>query len=227
MPRAIHTNKGDQVFVTVKRTISSITLTYLEYLAPEYEFPTFDHDDAPADDFPYYVDSAVHATSGAPQTVWNGVAGHLAGEVVSVIGDGLYLGNFIVGTSIGNPITLPLAVSDIVVGLQYTSRLETVPIEYGAQTGSAVGRFKRVHELYFRLFNTYGMKYGTNRDSVLRDVVFNRNTTPMNEAVPFFTGDIFHKNTMGLDRSYTAIVETSYPFPCNVLGIGVQGVTYD
>ena len=214
----------ETLYFIAKRDVQSITVYYFEKLSPQYEVAEFDITAVDSDtEFPHYTDSWKAYTSETPQTLWS--VDHLTGSIVSVIGDGLYLGEITVGTTPTDNLLLPNPVSNIVIGLKYKSTIKPALVEQGAQTGSAVGRDKRVHELYLRLFNTLGVKYGT--EDQMQDVAFERGDTPEDEPIPFFTGDMMLKNVLGYAKSYELILETEYPFPCNVLAIGMQGVSYD
>lgn len=220
---AVHnyTTVMDEMYVVVKRTINSATVYSLEKFSPTYEDDEFTVGSPTSEAvFPHYCD-AWEAQTGASSTTWT--FANKPATVVSVIADGFYVGEKTL--SAGGVLTLARAATSVHVGFKYTSTLKPALIEQGGQTGSASGRDKRVHEIYLRLFNTYGCRYGFEDD--LFEVVFDRGDTPMDEPVPFFTGDFMLKNPLGYSKAYQLHIETDYPFPCNVLSIGMQGVTYD
>jgi len=220
---AVHnyTETRDEMFMVVKRTINSAVVYSLEKFSPAFEDAEFTVASPTSETvFPHYVD-AWEAQTGASSTTWT--FANKPSATVSVLADGLYVGEKTL--SAGGVLTLTRAATSVHIGFKYTSTLKPALIEQGGQTGSATGRDKRVHELYLRLYNTYGCRYGFESD--LFEVMFDRGTTPMDEPVPFFTGDFVLKNPLGYSKAYQLHIETDYPFPCNVLSIGIQGVTYD
>lgn len=220
---AVHnyTTRVDELFLIVKRTINSAVVYSLEKLSQPFEESEFTVASPTSETlFPHYVD-AWEAQTGASSTTWT--FANKPSATVSVLADGLYVGEKTLSS--GGVLTLTRAATSVHVGFAYASTLKPALIEQGGQAGSAVGRPKRVTDLYIRFFNTYGCQYGNGTQT--EDVVFSRGSTPGNEPVPFFTGDIEVKNVLGYSKAYQLVFETSYPFPCNILAVGTKGVAYD
>lgn len=125
---------GDTVYVIVKRTINGATVRYLERLEGR-AMPD------PADSLVeyhravFFVDCGLSYEGGAPITVVTGL-GHLEGEVLAVVADGVVLydgdpggaqaANF---TVVGGQITLAAAAVTVIAGLPYIADLETVDLD--------------------------------------------------------------------------------------------------
>ncbi len=210
----------DVVFFLIRRTINGSTQVYLEKMKDFYEDSPIvmaDVSTSTGAGLPFYVDCCEFINQVSSTTV----AGltHLVGQSVSVLADGLYIGEKTVSGA--GEITLTTAATKILAGLQYTNIIRPMPIEHGGQTGSPAGRDKRVEELFIRLYNSKGAKYGI-PDGTMYDV-----TMTVSTALHLFTGDQIMKFPPGYKQTYSVEVRSTAPFPCNVLGIGMSGVTYD
>lgn len=110
---------------------------------------------------------------------------HLEGQEVRVLVDGA---NHPPVTVTSGSIQLQTPSFHIVVGLGYSSILETNYIEGGGQYGSVQGSIARTHEIAIRFFETIGGKVGygsTKTDSI----IFRNSDDEMNEGPSLFTGD--------------------------------------
>lgn len=84
---------------------------------------------------------------------------HLIGEEVVIMADGNYVGSKIVGSS--GVITLDNPAMYCVIGLQFTSSLQTVSFSGGSQIGSSIGGVTSQKDIILSLYNSLGGKYGT------------------------------------------------------------------
>lgn len=136
----------DSVYYLVNRTINSATVRYLEKWALESDC-VGGTTNKQADSFKTY--SGVSTTSLT--------AAHLAGETVTVWGDGIDQGTFVANGS--GVITLTTAVSAAVFGLVYTANFESTKL---ANSASDLFKKKRGYNLGLILINTHaqGLKYG-------------------------------------------------------------------
>ena len=92
--------------------------------------------------------------TGAAATVWPGFTA-LAGEQVSVLADGVYLG--LLTVSGAGALTLPHAAQTVVAGLPYDARIVLPPPEVGTGTGTSSGQAKSMNLVQVRVLNTVGM----------------------------------------------------------------------
>ena len=91
--------------------------------------------------------------SSAGLTTWSGLS-HLAGEVVSVIADGVYVGLYTVNAS--GQITLSRKAYQLSVGLPYSSQVWIPRPEVGTGTGTAQGQQVSTHRILARFHETIG-----------------------------------------------------------------------
>ena len=141
---------GDQdvLWMIVRRTVGGATVRYVEYVE---KYMT--------DEYAFFVDSGL-TYDGAATTSITGLD-HLEGEEVAVLADGAVHPN---RTVTSGAITLQLAASVVNVGLPYTATIKTMPIEAGAQDGTAQGKEQRINGIVLDLFETgAGLWYGRTR----------------------------------------------------------------
>ena len=133
--------------------------------------------------YAFFVDQGL-TTDGATTTSITGLD-HLEGEEVAVLADGAVHPNRTVSSG---AITLQLAASVVNVGLPYTATIKTMPIEAGAQDGTAQGKEQRINGIVLDLFETgAGLWYGpntTDMDSMPCAV----RVMPWTHPLPLFTG---------------------------------------
>lgn len=148
----------DYLYMVVKRTVNGSTVRHIERV--DDEFTSSSKSDM------YYVDAG--GTTPGKLTIVNIGGGQyrvdgltwLINENVSVLADGVALsGTFTVNGS--GQITITGTVpTKVAVGLNYTSRIKSLPIEAGSQHGTAQGKMKRLVRLDIRVWNSVGMKFG-------------------------------------------------------------------
>jgi hypothetical protein len=205
---------GDQdvLFMIVRRTIDGVTKRYVEYMEKYY-----DNDES------FYVDSGLTYT-GTPVSSLSGLT-HLEGKEVAVLIDGAVHPNVTVDSG---GITLQYSGSTISVGLPFTARLRTMPLEAGAADGVAMGKTMRINNIVMRFDRTGpGVFYGP--DASRLDELHPRRTTDlMDNPIALFTG-----NTPALpwpgeyQQSPQLIVEHRLPTACTLVALMPQLHTYD
>lgn len=102
-----------------------------------------------------FYDSRKQITYGVPQTAAAGFE-HLAGEVVNVLADDVFLGPFTV--TAGGVINLPDPTTTVVAGKAYTARVVLPPPELGTGTGTSTGQAKSTSRVQVRLHESVGLK---------------------------------------------------------------------
>lgn len=138
----------DAVYVVVKRTINSVTKRYIERFADEYRGDTADLPDA------FFVDCGL-TYDGASTTSIAGLD-HLEGEAVSFLADGV-AGT---GTVSSGTLTLTTAAAKVHVGLNFTSKIKTVPLSMMRLDASGSGRQKNITQVWVRIFQSGAFKVG-------------------------------------------------------------------
>lgn len=87
---------------------------------------------------------------------------HLNGASVSVLADGVFLGNFTVAL---NGVTLNKPSVNVCIGLPYTAEVKTLPASIQVD-GYGQGRTKNIGRSWLRLRNSYGLKVGPTSDKL-------------------------------------------------------------
>lgn len=198
----------DEVWVVANRTIGGNTRRYVEYFVQP-----FDEDTAQEDSF--FVHSGLTYDSTETSTITG--LDHLEGESVAVLADGAVQNNKTVS---GGAITLDSSASVVQVGLPYTAICKTMPLEFGASNGSAQAKFKKVFDVFFRLWRSLGLKVGTpdNQDTV----PFRKSSMNMDEPPTLFTGDKRVHFSGGWERELEIYFKHDQPLPCNVLMVALN-----
>ena len=188
-----------QVWMIVQRTINGATKRFVEYFT-SFDFGT-DLEDA------IFVDSSL-SYAGSSATSMSGLS-HLEGETVAVTSNGAAQSDKIVASG---AITADYAMTVGVAGLRFTSTLRTMRIEGGAQSGTAQGKSKRIHEVTLRLLKTLGAKVGTSSSTA--DIIpFRSSADEMDEPPAMFTGDkqIEFDGDFDSDGFITVVQEQALP----------------
>lgn len=199
----------DQVYYVVKRTINSVTKRYLEKWAMQ--------SNCIGGSVNQLLDSH-KVISGSPSANIGGLT-HLEGETVRCWGDGIYQGEFTVS---GGQITLPVEVSDAVVGLPYEASYKSAKFATIFKDGSSsLGwptSIKSVH-LLARYLHKSAVKYG---DSF--DVLYPMPEIEGGKPVPAnYIWTDYDSRELPIDGSWSSdsrLCLMAYaPYPATILGL--------
>ncbi len=210
---AIPSGSEDQVYLSVKRTINSATVRHIVYLK-SVNFGT-DVNDA------FFLDSGLTYDGSATTTI-SGLH-HLEGETVSVLADGSAHADKTVS---GGSITLDRSSSKVHIGYNYTSLLQTLRMEAGAEDGVSQGKIKRIHGVTARFLDTVGAEIGTDTTNLDR-IPFRDSSMDMDTAVPMFSGDKEISFPSGYDNDAKVMIRQNQPLPMTVLAIMRRSNTFD
>ena len=219
----------DKVYVVVRRTVNGVTKRYLERFARLDEC----YGDAQcklADCFGTY--------SGAPTTTITGLS-YLEGKSVVVWGDGKDIGFDPANPGVsktftvtGGQITLPVAVSQAVVGLPYTGKFISAKLAYAAAGGTAVNKPKRISQLGVVIDRTHyqGLRLGQYDKAA---GTYWADPLPRVESGAAVAADTIHsyydQQNFPLngqwDTDSRLYIEAAAPRPATVLGVTVDMVT--
>ena len=185
----------NQVWIIVERIINGSTVKYVEYL-----------------DSTLNQDSALAGTvTGTTTTVTS--LDHLEGETVQIlIDDAVYPSQIVTNGAVTISLPSTFATKTIEVGLGFVSKIKTMKIEAGAQSGTSQSRRKRYNEVIVRLHETVGATINGDQ------IPFRTSATPMGEPIEAFTGDKRVTN-LGWDRDGQIIIEQTQPLPMTILAI--------
>lgn len=195
----------DELYMVVKRYINGATVRYVEYLSKMWEVG-----DAQEDAF--FVDCGWTVTNGSPSASVTGLW-HLEGETVGAYVDGT---KHVDVTITNGTVTLDRTGTIVTLGYYYNSDGQTMPLEGGAQDGSAQGKVRRLHRVGFWLLDTLGLKIGMDT-STLGEVLFRQWGDNYGKATPLFTGVIRERFEGDYDKLGQAYWRADGPFPATVL----------
>jgi len=202
----MRTTAGDVLYMSVVRNTDQVMIEKLS----NQEWTTLI--DA------HYVDSGIWKTNVVAFTVVGGLD-HLEGKTVSMIGDGAYLGTAVV---VGGEVTLPVACTSAHVGLPFSSRMQSMPIEAAANYGTAQMKKKNITHVDVRYVNTLDLWAGpteTDVDSaVLEDEDGVRVDVTAPNPVPQSGDERVKTQGMNQKRGYVNII-SDLPLPCEVTAI--------
>lgn len=174
------------------------------------------------------VDSGLRY-SGTPVSTFTG-GEHLAGMEVTGLADGEIITPFTMPAS--GIFTLPSPASVVTVGLAYTCKLKTLPLDVGEP--SVQGKLKKITGVDIRVVNTLGLSIGSEFTQLVpmkdlqRGNVSSTLTGQQSQIVTdLVTGDAFTV----LNPTYTVpgqyCIQQSLPYPATILGVFPEFVTED
>jgi hypothetical protein len=215
------TNDHDDVWMLVRRTIDGSAITYLEKIGRQFDRPTVDLASTNILDRPVFMDSAMMVQA-ASSTVFSGFD-HLEGETVSVIADGLYVGEKVVSSG---DITLDEAATEVIAGLGYRAILKPTNFNMGSVLGISQAVTKSVDTFTARFYRTIGAKFGSSLDD-LEDINFRDPTLPNDDPIQPYSGDLELAFKEGWDNKLHIVFVQDIPLPMHVMAIAVRGITND
>lgn len=153
----------DLLFMVVKRTINGVNKRYIEMMAPFWDFGDTLRSS-------HYVDCGVRRHYPEKTRTITGLD-HLEGETLSGLADGLPIRPRTVDNG---ELTLEWKAQDVVLGLPFTSELETSRLDVGAADGTSLGKEKRLHNITFLVWDSVLGETGVFReDNIPYDVAEN------------------------------------------------------
>ena len=165
----------------------------------------------------WFVDSGLDYSGTATDT-FAGLS-HLDGETVSIYADGIVCPDVVVSS---NSVAITNSASNVIIGLSYTSKLETVPIFLDLQDRAMN---KKITALDIDFYKTGYCEYGFGRNSKLTPIHFFDLDTPFTSRQPLYTSDFDFKTVSfpyGHRKKATIYLENSKPVPMTVRSIAVN-----
>lgn len=158
----------------------------------------------------WFVDAGLRYVGTATTTVTG--LDHLDGQAVVALANGIPVMNGL--TVSGGSVTIPFAATTILVGLQYTCELQTLPLNLGQQ--EVFGDQKRISRLTVMLQNSAGAQYSTDNGARITSFPGQKigATTPA-----LFTGTQQAYVPGYWDRPGQINIYQQYPLPLTVLGV--------
>jgi hypothetical protein len=205
----------DEATMIVKRYVNGATKRYIEVMTKFWDHAD-DQEDAVHLDASWTVINS--PASAAVTGLW-----HLEGETVSVYADGAALPDV---TVTNGKVTISTASSIVTLGYPYTSDAVLMPIEGGAQDGTAQGKTKIIKRFGLWLLDTLGIKIGPDSDH-LTELIFKNWGNLFGSPPSLFTGIRRERFEGGYDRLGQATIRCDGPFPATVLAVMPQVETSD
>lgn len=188
----------DELWVVVKRGADRFVELQAQRMASE----------EPEDQM--FLDCAIVYEGVAADTI-TGLT-HLEGRTVGILADGVVVPQQIVT---GGQITLDTAATVVVIGLPYTTDIETLRLEVAGRDGTIQGRKSRVSHVITRFLRTRGGKLGSDQDN-LYDVDLSELAT-LEDPLALLSGDIRHTIASDWDNGGRLFYRQSNPLPVTIL----------
>jgi len=202
------TETRDEMYAIVQRYINGGTKRYVEYMAKVWESGDVQEDAFYADCG--WTDLTLSATITG---LW-----YLEGETVNVYVDGAVHPEITISNGIA---TLNNAGTVKTLGYFYPSDGQTMPLDGGAQDGSAQGKIKKISKVGFWLMDTLGLKHGPDADT-LTEILERLWGNEFGVATSLATGVTRQRFEGDYDRLGQVYWRADGPFPANVLAIMPQ-----
>lgn len=206
---AVQEGDEDIIYLVVKREINGVTVRNVEYLAKNPAKSNNPDDYIMLDNAIEY--SAAEKSGGKTEID----AAELAGEKVTVIGDGrMYSG---LTVSQDGTVTLPAAVQHAFIGLPYRSIMELPNVEIKTGDGTMQGRKKQISNCILRLSNSLGGMVGPDINTM---DLMNFDEQNAVSDIKLFTGDKHMTLPIGgFNNEGRVIIVTDEPYPFNLLAV--------
>lgn len=206
---AVQEGDEDIIYLVVKREINGVTVRNIEYLAKN---PAKSNN---PDDY-IMLDNAIEYSTAEKSSEKTEIdAAELAGEKVTVIGDGrMYSG---LTVSQDGTVTLPAAVQHAFIGLPYRSIVELPNVEIKTGDGTMQGRRKQISNCIMRLSNSLGGMVGPDINTL---DLMNFDEQNAVSDIKLFTGDKHMTLPIGgFNNEGRVIIVTDEPYPFNLLAV--------
>lgn len=206
---AVQEGDEDIIYLVVQREINGVTVRNIEYLAKN---PAKSNN---PDDY-IMLDNAIEYSTAEKSSGETEIdAAELAGEKVTVIGDGrMYSG---LTVSQDGTVTLPAAVQHAFIGLPYRSIVELPNVEIKTGDGTMQGRKKQISNCILRLSNSLGGMVGPDINTM---DLMNFDEQNAVSDIKLFTGDKHMTLPIGgFNNEGRVIIVTDEPYPFNLLAV--------
>lgn len=206
---AVQEGDEDIIYLVVQREINGVTVRNIEYLAKN---PAKSNN---PDDY-IMLDNAIEYSTAEKSGGETEIdAAELAGEKVTVIGDGRMYSGLTVNQD--GAVTLPAAVQHAFIGLPYRSIVELPNVEIRTGDGTMQGRKKQISNCILRLNNSLGGMVGPDINTM---DLMNFDEQNAVSDIKLFTGDKHMTLPIGgFNNEGRVIIVTDEPYPFNLLAV--------
>ena len=202
----ISENNEDMLYCIVRRTINGVSKRFVERMHTRLYNTVADC---------HYVDCG-STYNGAPTTTVSGLT-WLNGMTVNILADGAVVPPQVVT---GNAITLPVAASQVHVGLPITAQLQTPPAAQGQDPAMAQGMPKNINKVFLRTYRSSGILAGPD---FTRLVPYRQRTTENPGSPPNLVSDeveIVLNTAWGM--SGQICIQQSDPLPLDIASMTLE-----
>lgn len=205
-------SNGDIVII---RGVSGMTeVNRVKFKVANSAATTFELTDPDDDSNISTSDYTTYVSGGEVRECVTSVTGltHLEGETVSILADGIVAAEKTVSSG-GITLTTPTnGGGELHAGLAFTSEIQTMRFEGGSQVGTSQTKIKRIAKVFFRFFESMGLKAGS--PDIQNEVDFGST-----EPVELYTGDkeIIHPNDYDKDAYIYAYQDDPIPVTITAL----------
>lgn len=208
----VNAGEVDAVYWVVERTINGNTVKYIERFV-ERVFPNGVED-------AWCVDCGI-GYSGAATASFSG-AEFLAGETVTGLADGVVIPPFVMPTN--GSFTLSAPASKVTIGLGFTAKLRTLPLDMGDPT--IQGKVKKINSVDVRVAETLGLYIGGEAANAvpMKDLIQGNVSSMLTGQNSQIVTDLVDGDARTiLDPRFTVpgqyYIEQRYPLPATILGL--------
>lgn len=139
---------------------------------------------------------------------------HLEGKQVMALADGMVQGPF---TVTNGAITLPVSAVTVIVGLSYTSRLQTLRLDMGEPTTQ--GQRKLIPAVTTRIEDTLGLTISCVDFSTMQPMNLLTSIPISSPYTPLVTGDSRDLVPAQWEKTGQVTYQQTAPLPCTILGV--------
>lgn len=202
----IGTDKGDEVYLLVERTINGATVKFVERMVQRMT------SNDPAD--AWFVDCGL-SYSGSALTVLSGLD-HLEGKTVSIVADGNVHPSRVVS---GGSITLDYAASKVVVGLPFTTYIEPMPVYAQVQGLVMQGKQKKISAVTLMVDKSRDFEVSADQGANWQALAM-RSDEELGEPTALYSGYTEELSLLSdYYRNGSVIVRQVNPMPLTVLAV--------
>lgn len=194
----IPTPVQDSVYFVVKRTVNGSTVRYIESLHPENIL---------------FVDCAMYLEDATAKTTWSGLD-HLEGLEVGVLADGVVHPSL---TVTNGTIELQYLANNVVVGLEYTTKVELLNPEFGDAANTSQGRQMSINKVILRF---HAAKHCIVNN---QEIIFRKTTDLLGEPIPLYQGDK-ELTRLGWGTQDTISITTDLPHEWHLLAVIIKAL---
>lgn len=171
---------SEDIWLSVKRIINGQEKRYIEYI-PSWEEMFYTERKKLV-----YCDCAIVQNHKEAVNTITGLE-RLEGREVSILGDGNYLGSYVVENG-AVELADGVYVNDSVVGIVETYEMSTMDKNYGFTNGSTLHRKKSLSSIKIGLLDSLGGEYNIDGKDKYYPIVFFNSSVNLDTNVPLFTG---------------------------------------